>query len=488
MDAGEGKIVSNRQGMRRAWRFAALLPCLTGLAACAVGPEYRAPSPTALGIPESLPSSFAGASAPLDKKWWEGFEDPVLDQLVDRALQSNLDIEVARARLTQARQSELSSTAALLPQLGASVSATRTEGSQAPLRDATAIVPAATLSWEADLLGASRRSAQAAHAQALSSAARLSAVRLSVAGSVVRSYISVRLAAERLRIAKDNLSAQRETLQIVEWRVQAGLGSALDAVQARQLVAQTETAVPSLEAGIRASMNRLSTLGARAPGSMDGLLGQHPAFPGLSAPAPSLLPIDIVRHRPDVRSAEQVLVAETARIGVQQAQLYPNLGLTGTFSGTGSNLGTAIDASVLRLTGLLSQSLFDGGRRRAAVRSQRAATAAALADYKATVLQSLEEADNAYAGLLAAHRRLDLSAVAEDSARSAVLYLRSKYQSGLLDLRNLLDAERTLLASEDAHASARADLATAEVTLRLALGGGWDDSELQLRPTLGDAR
>lgn len=480
-------MASRRQALRRVLPVAPILLSLTGVSGCALGPEYRAPAPTELRIPGSLPSSSAGVSERLDKTWWRNFDDPVLDQLVQQAQRANLDIEVARARLQQARQGEASSRAALLPMLGVSASATRTEGSQAPMLEATAIQTSTTLSWEADLLGANRRTVQAARAQMLSSEGRLAAVRLSITGAVVRSYISARLSAERLRIAKDNLSAQRETLQIVEWRSQAGLASALDTAQARQLVAQTELAVPSLEAGFRSSLNRLATLGAGPPGSVDGLLSQPGPFPRMALTAPTRLPIDIVRHRPDVRSAEQLLVAETARIGVQQAQLFPSLGLTGSFSGTGVNLGSAIDASVLRLTGLLSQSVFDGGRRRAALRSQRAAADAALADYKATVLESLEEADNAYAGLLSANRRLALSAVAESAARSAALYLRSKYQSGLLDLRNLLDAERTLLSSEDAHASARADLAIAEVTLQLALGGGWDEADLPLQPKSGDA-
>jgi outer membrane protein TolC len=177
-----------------------------------------------------------------------------------------------------------------------------------------------------------------------------------------------------------------------------------------------------------------------------------------------------------VIEAERALVAETARIGVAEAQLYPALRLTGTFAGTGTSLANATDVAVGNLVAGITAPIVEGGRLRAQVEQQRAATAAALANYRGALLTAIEDTENAIASVAASERSEAELLVAEDAANNAAVLARSQYQAGLIDFQTLLDSERSLLATQDSRAGARATRATSLVQLYKALGGGWDAS------------
>jgi len=228
---------------------------------------------------------------------------------------------------------------------------------------------------------------------------------------------------------------------------------------------------------MRVALNRLSALIGSVPGTVDPAYAI--AAPVPVAPVPGMtVPADMLRRRPDVRGAEQTLVAETARIGVREADLYPALRLSGTLSGNSSNWGDLTAGSVSTLVAGLTVPLFEGGRLRAAVEQQRAVALQAQVKYRDTVLLALEEAENALFAIDTAQRReLDL-VIAEEAARNAATLARSQYQVGLIDFATLLDAERSLLVSEDTRAGARAARATATIQLYKALGGGWDVAPL----------
>jgi NodT family efflux transporter outer membrane factor (OMF) lipoprotein len=456
--------------------LATLLPLFV-LAGCAVGPEPRAPVPEQLGVPERFATPLTSSAVAVDlARWWQAFDDATLTQLVERALAANTDIEVAGARVRQARAAQAAQRGLLWPRLGASTSATRTESDSASIADDRTTWRAGfDASYEVDLFGGLRRGLQAAAADAQSAEAQLRTVQLAIAGEVALNYVEARLAQRRLEIARANLAAQDETLQIVGWRVQAGLVGVLDLELARQLRARTAATIPSLEQNRALALNRLAVLVAEPPGALDALLGAAADVP--LAPVPDApIPADVLRRRPDVAAAERSLVAEIARIGVREADLYPALRLTGTLAGIGTSFGDATDAAIGSVAAGIAAPIFEGGRLRAALEAQRAAAAGALSDYRGTVLIALEDTENALLAVDVNARSEAELIVAEDAARNAATLARSQYQAGLIDFQALLESERSLLSSGDARASARAGRATASIQLFKALGGGWESA------------
>ncbi|MFS0736522.1 efflux transporter outer membrane subunit [Sphingomonas sp. 1P06PA] len=459
------------------------------LAGCTVGPNYRPPTNAALKVPDSFLAAQAQPIAgEVDlARWWQAFQDPVLVQLVDRALAANLDIEAAGARLRQARASLRGTRGQLFPTLGASGSVARSIGADGRTvidpttgqtistgGDTTIYRAGLDASYEVDLFGGIRRSIEAARADADASQAALRSTQLTIASEIAFNYLDARLGQTRLRIARDNLRAQDETVQIVGWRVQAGLVSSLDLEQARQLRAQTAASIPSLESGLNASLNRIAVLLGEAPGAVNALMATEAVIP--LAPAASDVPAAVIQRRPDVAQAERQLAAETARIGVQTAQLYPALRLSGTFSGSDTSVGDLLSSALGNIVGAISAPIFQGGQIRAAIEGQRASTDASFAAYRQTVLVALEEVENALVALSAAERRERELVVAEEASRNAVTFARSQYRAGLIDFQSLLESERSLLSAQDSRASVRAERATATVQLYKALGGGWQSA------------
>lgn len=460
--------------------------CLT-LGGCNVGPDYHLPVLSALKVPDEFRSAAGPMVAdPVELgRWWDGFEDPVLTGLVDRAFAANLDIDAAGARLRQARATVRGTLGTALPSASVAGSVDRSIGNakttfvdpttgQATTAggDRTIYNGSFDVAWEADLFGGIRRSIQAARASAESSEATLRFTQLSVASEVGLNYMAARLAQIRLRIARENLASQDETLQIVGWRRDAGLVSSLDYEQARQLRAQTAATIPVIESNYTSAVNRIAVLLGEAPGAVTATIdppASIPLAPGIGAP----IPAEVIARRPDVAASERTLAAEVARIGVQTAQLYPALRLTGSFSGSSTVIGNVINDGVGALAAAISAPIFEGGQIRAAIAGQRASADAALASYRATVLQALEEVDNALKAQGAADRRERDIAISAEAAGNAVILARTQYRAGLIDFQTLLDSERALLSSQDNAAGARADRATSAIQLYKALGGGW---------------
>ena len=474
------------------------------LAGCTVGPDYHAPNPASLGVPtnysppETQGSSAAGLNAaPVDlASWWQQFHDPLLTELIGRATAGNLQIAQSLARLEEAREARLQAAGNLLPTLGASAGASRnftrgggssivigggngspgtvvsTGGSSA----STNLSLGGDASWQADIFGGIRRSIEAARADEAAAGYDLEGVRTSVAAEVATNYINARLAQARLQIARSTLSTQDENLQIARWRVQAGLVSSLDVEQARAQRAQTAASIPGLQSSYLAAVARLGTLTGQAPGALRSEMESIGPIPHGPADIATGIPAETLRRRPDVRSAERQLAAATARIGVAKAALFPALSITGNLDTNASAIGTLGKLVTGGLFAGLTQTIFDAGKRRSQVRSARAATDFALANYKQTVLSGLEDVENAVQALEAAKARQAQLAIALEASNNAAIYARSQYQSGLIDFLTLLQSEQTLLSARDQLAAAQADQALALVQLYLALGGGWQPS------------
>jgi NodT family efflux transporter outer membrane factor (OMF) lipoprotein len=410
-------------------------------------------------------------------RWWERFGDPLLTRLIDDATAANLDLAVASARLTQARESLVQARAGLVPTVGASASAGRNFG---PGNDRSSFSLGADAAWEADLFGRIRRGIEAARADAEGSWYDREALRVAIAAEVATNYVEARLAQERLAIARDTLSNADDNLQIATWRREAGLVSSLDVEQARAARAQTAAAIPNIENAFTSATYRIAVLTGRTPGALTGELTAAKPVPKGPQDVAVGIPADTMRQRPDIRAAERALAAATARIGVAEAQLLPDLRLSGNIGTSAFSIGGLFNAITGGIFSSLSQTLFDGGRLRSQVRSQRAATEAALATYHQSVLTSLEDVENALLALRAAREREVQFAIALQAATNSELLARTQYRSGLTDFQQLLETERALLSARDGVANSHGDEAFALVQLYRALGGGWDPTAAPL--------
>ena len=456
-------------------RFAALFAALL-LAACTVGPNYRAPEPASLSVPDTYygprPQAAPGEAASADlSHWWDLFNDPLLTRLIADASAGNLDLAVASARLVQARESLVQARAGLVPTVGASASAGRNFG---PGNDQSSFSVGADAAWEVDLFGRIRRGVEAAGADAESVYYDREAVRVAIASELATNYVEARLLQERLTIARNTLATADDDLQITQWRVQAGLASSIDSESARAARAQAAASIPNLETAFASATYRIAVLTGRAPGALTAELAAVKPIPRGPADVAVGIPADTLRQRPDVRASERSLAAATARIGVAEAQLYPALRLSGNIGTSAFSLGGLFSAITGGILAGLDQTLFDGGRLRSQLRSQRAATDAALATYRQSVLTSLEDVENALQALKASRERQVQFAIALEAANNTAILTRSQYRAGLIDFQNLLDAERALLSARDGLASSRGDEAFALIQLYRALGGGWD--------------
>ncbi len=463
------------------------------LSACAAGPDYRAPQPAALGVPNAYYTAPAGGALTEAElaSWWTRLNDPVLAGLIDQAVSSNLDIVQAQARLLQARESLVQARAAFLPQVNASGSGGRNysnRGGGTRVIDGNVVSTGsdrwsssyslgANASWQIDLFGELSRSAEAARADLAASGYDLANVRMTIIAEVVTNYIQARQAQEQLRIARDTQAIQQDNYNIANWRLQAGLVSSLDEQQARAQLAQTNAAIPQLEASLRGSLNRIAVLTGQAPGGATRALEARAPIPVASTMIAIGIPADTLRQRPDVRAAERALAAATARIGVAQAQLYPSLGISGNIGTNATSIKSLFDIITGGVFANVAQVIFDGGRLASQVRSQRAATDAAFAAYKQSVLTALEDVENAMASLNSARQRKAEFATAFDASNNAALLARSQYQSGLIDFQTLSNTETTLLNARNSLAAAQADEVLAIAQLYNALGGGWQNMD-----------
>jgi NodT family efflux transporter outer membrane factor (OMF) lipoprotein len=441
------------------------------LAGCAaVGPSYTPTQPP-------LPAAWSRAGAtPTDAaalaQWWRQLGDPVLGALIDEAMRANLDLETAAARLREARARAALAGAQRAPDVSgtASASAVRTEGQPTNQSYSLGI----DASWEADLFGGKRRAVEAAAADTQAAALTLEAARVSLAAEVARTYVELRGFQTRADIARRNLESQSETLQISEWRAQAGLVGSLDVEQARANREQTRAQIPVLESSIAQSRHRIAILLGQPPAALDARLAATGALPTVNAALAAGIPADVLRQRPDVRAAERSVAAETARIGQAEAARYPSLTLSGSIGLDALRLGRLASAPLAgSLLAALTGSLFDGGRAAQQVEIQRAVQSRALVGYRAAVLTALEDVENALVALASARDRQSALAAALEAARNASLLAHHRYTGGLIDFQTVLDTDRSVLSLEDGLAASEADGVLAVVQLYKALGGGW---------------
>lgn len=450
-----------------------VIALLAGLAGCAT-PAIDVPSPTIAINEQWAQSNPASLSVDL-AQYWQQLDDPLLTALVERAIIENRDLAQSVARLDQARASLRQARAGRLPIISGNGSAVRDIGDFA--RDGVQFNLGADASWELDLFG--QISSDIAAAQADFAAAGYAEADLQrlIVGQVAISVINARALAGQLVIARDTLAFQEENLDIARWRNQAGLVSSLDVEQARTQRAQTAATIPQLESSLTATANAISTLVAEPPGRvLDAFVASTATVPVPPTAIGFAAPAEVLRQRPDVRSAEAGLIAGTARIGIARAQLLPLVRLTGSIGAGPAQAGNVFDIVTGGLVGSVSQLIFDGGRTRALVDSSEASARGALAAWEQTILIALEEVESAAVDQRKADERVTIFAEAVDAASNSAILARSQYQAGLTDFATVVIAENQLLSARNQYVSAEADRATAFVRLTQALGGGWDQA------------
>ncbi len=464
---------------------------------CAVGPDYKPPQ-------VSTPAAWQeGGQRGVDTqtadmaKWWQAFNDSLLDSLVERAVQSNLDLRLAEARIRESRALIDVTAAGLWPALNVAGSYSRNRSSRNAFGSFGSAGAGGSggagspggfslennffktgfdANWEIDIFGGTRRQVEAARATLEASIEDRRSVLVTLLGDLAKNYIDLRGFQRRLAVAQANLRAQQDTLNLTRIRFDAGLASDFDVAQAEGQAKATEAQIPTLQTALKQTAYGIDILLGAQPGTTWDELARDAPIPALPPQANVGLPVDLLRRRPDIRSAERQLAAATAQVGAATADLYPKFSLTG-------NIGLQSISASDWFTGrsrfwsigpTITWPVFDAGRIRATIEVRNAQQEQALRLYEKSVLTAFQDVENAlvnYGNEQTRYRSL-LDAVAAN--RRALQMANDLYVQGLVPFLNVLDAERTLYNSESDLAVSEASLASNLVALYKALGGGWE--------------
>jgi len=449
------------------------------LAGCkAVGPDYEAPlwkAPDLSDLKTHEGSVIEPAEVAL---WWRVFDDPVLTNLVEKALCNNLTLADSLAQIREARARLGVSEAGLLPEVdaGGSYQRFRNSDNAGISGDGDHYQAGFDARWELDLFGRRRRSVEAAQAAFEASCATFEHVWVVVAAETARSYVQYQEFQKRIEVAESNLELQRDTLEILVSRARSGLSDELAVEQARYNLERTRATLPGLHSGSEQALNALAVLTGVMPGELDVVIDRNSKV--LSAPLRTVtgIPASALRKRPDIRAAERALAARCAEIGVAEADLYPTFALGGSI-GLESLDSVDFLKSGSRFYSLgpsVSWPLFRGGSIRANIEIKKALHEQAFISYEATVLDAVAELRNVMSAYVREYERLDALQKAAQAARNAVAIAQDKYRQGLADFNGVLDAQRSLLTFEELVVISQGLTSRDLIGIYKALGGGWE--------------
>ena len=475
---------------------------LIAVAACAliasgcfkVGPDFQEPSASLADKWLESDDPAIDANRTMDRTWWAVFNDPVLDRLIDQAYQQNLSLLSAGVRVLQARAQLGVAIGNFYPQTQQAFgSITYNKTSE---RAAFALPARSTafdywedqiglqVAWEIDVWGRFRRAIESADAALLASVASYDNALVSLTGDVATDYVQIRTLEARLRIARNNVEVQRQGLQIAEFRFNGGTTTERDVEQAKTVLASTQATIPQFEAAVSQTKNALSVLLGRPPSQLDELNEGGSRIPTAPVQVAVGIPADLLRRRPDIRSAELQAAAQSAQIGVAKADLYPAFSLTGNFGYLASdwthyNLSDIFLAKsqAFSFGPSVQWNVLNYGRITNNVRAQDALFQALVADYQNTVLRAQQEVEDGLAAFLQAQRRTELLELSAQAARRSLELATLQYREGITDFTTVLTAEQNLLQQEDALAVSQGDIPAGLIRTFRALGGGWEIRE-----------
>jgi len=467
------------------------LACFSGLvlaaaSGCAVGPTFKRPEarvPAGWSSPSSSPAESADTML---ASWWAGFNDPVLTSLVQRAIESNLDLKLAESRVRQARAARRVSISSLGPTADVSSSARRSQsssgGSNGDAQHSISDQYAANFdaSWELDVFGGVRRDVEAAGADYRAAVESRRDVFVTLTAEVARNYVDLRTLQMRIAVAQSNLDAQKHTTDLTRQRFDVGFVSGLDVARAEAQVASTASQIPTLEASARQTIHNISVLLGDEPEALAGELTERFDIPTPLSSVPTGLPSELLRRRPDIRRAEAEAHAATARVGVATADLFPKFNISGSAGYVARQVSSWFNPGNLiwSLGSSLVWNVFNTGRTRANIEIKKALEEQSVIAYRQTVLVALQEVEDALITSSKEEQRYALLEEAVTANRKAVRIASALYSEGQTDFLSVLDAQRSLYVAEEAAAQSRGTQAKNQIALYKALGGGWEAGEL----------
>jgi multidrug efflux system outer membrane protein len=455
------------------------------IAGCvAVGPDYARVEPDAS---EKWHTQLQGGLNPgvLDPEtlaqWWRSLNDSILSSLEERAVKGNLDLKIAQARIREARALRGISKADLFPTIDTSASATnyRTSKNSSSFQEHKLYSVGFDAGWELDVFGGIRRSVEAAQANLEATQMELYDVLVSLLAEVALNYVEVRTFQTALTVTESNIKSQEETYKLNLSRYQAGIINELAVQQSLYSLEQARSLIPALQTGLEAAKNRLAVLLGQKPGAVHQELAERKPIPIPPVSVAVGVPAEAMRRRPDIRRAERDLAAQTARIGVATADLYPKFRLLGTIGLESVSTGDLFTANsrAWSITPGISWNIFRGGAIRQNIKVQSARQEQALMQYESTVLNAQEEVENVLVAYAKQQRRRESLAAATSAAQKAVQLAQDQYKVGLVDFSNVLDAQRSLLSFQDQLAHSNGAVTSNLIRLYKALGGGWKCTE-----------
>ncbi|WP_227027191.1 efflux transporter outer membrane subunit [Corallococcus soli] len=490
---------STRQGMNPgrapfvgAWP---LLGVLTALSGCTVGPNFTKPQAEVAKEWRTQGDPRLSTQAAVDTQWWKSFGDPALDRLVEVAYRQNLPLQVAGLRIVEARAQLGVLTGQQYPQIqvatGSAAAVGRSENSAAAnLVDLTNLGSldrhyleyqlGFDALWEVDFWGKYRRGVESGAAALLASVADYQSSLVALTAEVARTYVLVRTYEVLIDQGRENVRIQEEGFRIAESRFTNGVTSELDVAQAATLLESTRATIPQLEGGLEQARNALSTLLGQPTGAVEALLAGPKQIPLAPATVAVGMPAEILRRRPDVRSAELFAAAQCARIGIAEADLYPSFSLFGTIgleastSGTSSGNLFSLGSLVYSIGPRIVFPFLNYGRLKNGVRVEDARFQQLLVNYRNTVLKAGQEVADALTGYVNAQKAMAFQQAAVKAAQRSVELAVVQYREGAVDYQRVLDAQRSLLQQQNNLVQTNSSIATNLVALYKALGGGWE--------------
>jgi NodT family efflux transporter outer membrane factor (OMF) lipoprotein len=466
--------------MKTRWIAAAMLL----LGACqAAGDDYATPE---VALPQAWhgeQTNAVNASPAQLEEWWQAMKSPELDALVARAVESNLDLAIAGARVREARAELGFARSSRVPSVDVGAAYTRAHRSEqstngAPFfgdRDTNLYDAGFDAAWEIDVFGGIRREIEAASASLEATEDARLATRTSLIAEVARSYVELRGLERRLSVTRASIAAQESTRDIVRSRTRAGIGNELDLARAEAQVAASTSQVPALEGAIAVHVHALGVLVGEEPRALADELAVSAPIPAADAALALGQPIDLLAHRPDLRRAERECAAASARVGVAQAARWPRISIGASLGWIANEFGDLFKSSALAASVVpsLTMPLFDGGRRSAQVDAERARFDEAALAYHQSVLLALAEVEDSLAALASETTRHRSLVESVGALTTAVTLAQQQYTSGLIDFLSVLDAQRALFIAQDELAQSEAALSTDFIAVAKALGGGW---------------
>jgi len=453
-----------------------------------VGPDYR---PVHVGVPEQWPSveptsgdEKQRADTEVLAQWWTTLEDPILSSLVERAATNNKDLKIALARIRQSRAVLGVSEKQLDPSLSGSALYRRSQSGTPTAEDPDPVLFSTgndyfntgfDASWEIDLFGKKQRSIEAAAAELEASEEGFRSVLVSLVSETASNYVRLRTLQQQLEIVQRNLELQERTLSVLEDQEAAGLIGALRVQQSRYSIENTRSRIPGYSISIEETLNTLAILLGELPGNLHEELTAPGPIPVPGVEIAIGIPADILRRRPDIRNAERMLAAQTARIGVATADLYPVFSLSGFLGMTAGSADAFFsdNSPTASITPFISVPIFNRGRIRDQIEIQNALQERAMIEYETIVLDAIKEVRDAIMAYGEEQKRYRILERGAAEARSALDTADERYRSGLVDFLDVLDAQRALLSFEETQVGSRGTITQDLIRLYKALGGGW---------------